>query len=104
MTDAPECRSALHRQIPVEKVVEKERVVEKMVPVPGPERVVVKEAPREREREVYREPPYRPPPEPRFVERTSPPPAQSTPSPPRSRTAVGVGLSLYRRENVSSAV
>ena len=87
-------------QIPVEKVVERERVVEKLVPVPGPERVVVKEA---RERQVYTEPVYRNlQPEQRYAaqERTTQPPP-SPPSPPRSRTAVGIGLSLYRRENVS---
>jgi hypothetical protein len=103
-------------QIPVEKVVEKERVVERMVPVPGPERVVFKDAPRAaqitREPVVQRapepiyverasEPRYvERAPQPRFVERASPPP-QSPPSPPRSRTAVGVGLSLFRREHVS---
>ncbi len=97
-------------QIPVEKVVEKERVMERMVPVPGPERVVFKEAPRAAQ--ITREPVQRAPepiyveraseprfiertPQPRYVERASPPPQ----SPPK--TAVGVGLSLFRREHVS---
>jgi hypothetical protein len=43
-------------QIPVEKVVVQERVVERMVQVPGPERVVLRDAPRPAQ--VAREPFY----------------------------------------------